>query len=404
MMRKFILKQRSFNIFTICQHFASSCEPCTDNVTKHMYLRATFKSHQDVASYLKDNILFNRNGIIAVNKPYALKRYTDDETASGRKKNITAASPSMSVADHVSLQQTLPYLATELGVEKLVVVKSPERYCSGVCVLATSVELKDKLIKLFTDDKKPHYNFAAICVGIPSVKEFKCKLGLTVKQNKLQSGSKKACLVEDWSKNSVLRGSVKQVKVHHKTISCTEDQTASLVQVLINRCGNHVVRVYLASRILAPLIGDNIYGSIVQTVAGIPVLVNMWNPVASQPQKLSKSLREKLQLGPLKNSVVPVHLHLTQIKLPRADDKCKDIVITANPDGHFMWTCEKLGLDMKTFDYNMFDNTNNYDNFAAGKNAQTTHDDRRCILGGENNIIYGDNGEAAGIATQSIVR
>lgn len=55
-------------------------------------------------------------------------------------------------------------------------------------------------------------------------------------------------------------------------------------QIRVDQRRHNACRVFAADYLLSPVLGDNMYGSRVQTVMGVPVSVNHFSDVANAPQ------------------------------------------------------------------------------------------------------------------------
>lgn len=61
-------------------------------------------------------------------------------------------------------------------------------------------------------------------------------------------------------------------------------------------------------------------------------------------QTLPDDTFSKLNLPDKAVEMIPCHLHLSKLRLFRFAKDNSDLVITAPPPDHFMWTCRQLGL------------------------------------------------------------
>lgn len=62
------------------------------------------------------------------------------------------------------------------------------------------------------------------------------------------------------------------------------------------------------------------------------------------PQILPDNVYSLLALPPMSSALIPCHIHLSEVILKQFNDDKSDLVLTATPPQHFMWTCSKLGL------------------------------------------------------------
>jgi 23S rRNA-/tRNA-specific pseudouridylate synthase len=88
-------------------------------------------------------------------------------------------------------------------------------------------------------------------------------------------------VVRKWSKCAMKRGEVKVFRVEHRTL-CKQN-LASLVEICPSATKWHFLRVYLA-HLLSPVLGDNLYGSRVHQVMGMPLGINPCSDAARGPK------------------------------------------------------------------------------------------------------------------------
>jgi hypothetical protein len=62
--------------------------------------------------------------------------------------------------------------------------------------------------------------------------------------------------VNTWSKNEVKRADVSLLRLHHKVLSSTSDESASLIEVCSSWNRAHCVRTFLAAKLLTPVLGE----------------------------------------------------------------------------------------------------------------------------------------------------
>lgn len=91
-------------------------------------------------------------------------------------------------------------------------------------------------------------------------------------------------LLKKWSVNSTKRGTVKVCKFKHQTLKTGTDNLSSLVEVSSSQKRYHCIRLFLASQLLSPVLGDNLFGSYVKSVMGVKVPVDHWSDAAHTQQ------------------------------------------------------------------------------------------------------------------------
>lgn len=120
---------------------------------------------------------------------------------------------------------------------------------------------------------------------------------------------------------------------------------ASLLEIKSSTSQWHAVRLFAATVLLSPILGDRIYGSRAQDVLGKYINVSPFTEAAHAPPELDKDLLQHLKLTRAKTLIIPAHVHLREMFLPWFRNKGNDITITAAPQPEFLWTCQQLQMD-----------------------------------------------------------
>uniref|UniRef100_A0A1B6DM60 Pseudouridine synthase RsuA/RluA-like domain-containing protein n=1 Tax=Clastoptera arizonana TaxID=38151 RepID=A0A1B6DM60_9HEMI len=329
----------------------------------HVYREISpWMSNRELAKDLIKHILFYENGLLVINKPYGVTfsrdgSYKPPKPEEKLKKMINhqeLESPIIKetyestgiVNDDLSLLKALPYIQEELGVDKLFIVKVPERYTSGIAILATekSVEEKVQLSILKSRYSKESVDtFQAVVIGKPRYNGGKIKLGLTLDVMK-GSKQKKPILLREWSNNAVKRGEVLLTTFSYQLLRESEDSRMTLVEIRCDRKKWHCVRLFCSNFLLTPVLGDNLYGGRVKNVMGVTLPVNHWSKVSEEPQKLSSEVLSILEVTKEDLKIIPTHLHLSKVILPHYDKKGLNLELVATPPDFFTWTCQKSSL------------------------------------------------------------
>lgn len=311
------------------------------------------------SKYLVDNIVYNNNGLLVINKPYGISfaghvRRNADPV---KKKNIiyhkelepvcikeTVTSTGVS-SDNFTLLNALPYICKELGYEKLLIGRVPEKFISGVAILVQDEKALNRLQESI-DRTKSLKDFTsiyhAVVTGCPNVERGNYKFGLSLD---IKGKQKHAVLLKKWSINSTKRGEVKVCKFKHRNLITGTDNLSSLLEVSASQKRYHCVRLFLASQLLSPVLGDNLFGGYAKSVMGVKVPVDHWSDTANAPPRLPEELLTLLDLRKHEQAKIPVHLHLSRFSLLWYEKKNEELVLEAPPPSSFQWTCQKLGLE-----------------------------------------------------------
>ncbi|KAI5734888.1 hypothetical protein M8J77_011648 [Diaphorina citri] len=280
---------------------------------------------------LTNNAIYFDSHILVLNKPYGLKRqHVLSKSPSFIKLNPAAAS-----LDEYSLKDAIPALCEIYHTPQLTIVKCPDRYMSGITVLASSDKVAAKFDKCIRCARSEFLfpKYQAVCVGTPKVREKKHVLGIVMEERKDLNikdrfNEKRMVFVNTWSKNEVKRADVSLLRLHHKVLSSTSDESASLIEVSSNWNRAHCVRTFLAAKLLTPVLGDHIFSARVKYVFDKPVLGDLWN-FDHHMQYLPAKLKEKLKVRRKGEELtIPEHIHLSQLTLPGYYRDQQNLVLT----------------------------------------------------------------------------
>ncbi|XP_039290877.1 mitochondrial mRNA pseudouridine synthase RPUSD3 [Nilaparvata lugens] len=354
-----------------------------NTLDNHVYDRVIpWKSNRELADYLCENIVYDSEGLIVLNKPYGVSFSKDGlnwqniaERSKGFKPVIKHRVPKVANPDDVletnrgfirddviNLKAALPFIEDKInGGQPLRVVRVPEKYTSGVSLLARHEKLELKIKKCLARSKalrEPVDSYLAIVTGEPIIKRlenFTIGVKLEFSENKKQ---KKPALTKTYSKNELQRSLVKATTVHSNLLSMGVDEDsgdalASLVQLETGIKRWHFVRLFLATHLLAPALGDHLFGARVKKVMGEMLLVDQWSQAAATgKQKLDRRLLDRLDLTEGSEMYIPTMIHHSSVILEGFQGKKTDSQFTlqAKPPQHFLWTAERLALEVPRCD------------------------------------------------------
>ncbi|XP_066902065.1 mitochondrial mRNA pseudouridine synthase RPUSD3 isoform X2 [Halyomorpha halys] len=293
------------------------------------------------------------------NHPFKISSYKSYELAEELCKNIVYNDnvvfnkpPGVSLGQNTELKEGLtfdavrPHLLKSLNCQELFPAKVPERYASGVAIYCKNQLMLNRVQKCLRSMKGTRHLaefYDCVVIGQPSTPEGNFEGGITVatpKDGRKQKGIK---FVTEYSKIKVRNGEIKPVKLEHSTLS--ESEYASRLMISTTTRKLHSVRVYAATEIVSPILGDHVFGRFVRYVLRKPVLIDQFSPVAQQAQKLPPDLLSKLELSSRNDIEIPLHLHLCRVQLKNFLGKNEHLEFRAKPPDFFIWTCEVLHLN-----------------------------------------------------------
>lgn len=253
-----------------------------------------------------------------------------------------------------TLEDLVPELRHLLNKPELVLGRSTEKLTSGPAIFCDNPATAERLTKRVASSKLHFdtlYKYHIISVLPPLLDTRQPskveRIGITIKRG-FDTEVGTPVLLRHYSRNSVKRRYVVSVHVQAQLLKYgLSDAGGYLVEVNTSAVRHNFLRVFLADK-LAPILGDNLYSSRVQTVKGVPIKVDPSHCVAGQtPQKLSASLRECLNLKREEDSLmVPLHVHLRSYKLRGwiAGNRRAVLEIEAPYPDYYQWTCKQLGI------------------------------------------------------------
>ncbi|KAF8764860.1 Mitochondrial mRNA pseudouridine synthase like protein [Argiope bruennichi] len=314
--------------------------------TKNIHCYRTlfpFDNLTELAEHLVSSIVYNKNGLIAINKPFGIKIHSHDKPGTRSKDGQRFLIPSIPECD-LTIEGALRELQERLNVPSLTILKSAERYTSGIVLLSTDEHTSNAVKKSFNKakfQKVPHFVHWALTLGYPGLNYKKEKVG--IKFLELENEEKKQpIIIQDPSKKACLQKRVFPVHVEYRVLSVNKDLQTSLVEIASSSLKYHFVRIYASSQICS-ILGDIMYCNRMNTVLGVPVKVQIEHSHAFDSPPLPEKMTKALNLPKGATcSVMPTMLHLRSIFLPSF--KGEDLTIVANLPHHFQWTAEQLKL------------------------------------------------------------
>ncbi|XP_037776597.1 mitochondrial mRNA pseudouridine synthase Rpusd3-like [Penaeus monodon] len=236
------------------------------------------------------------------------------------------------------------FFFTSLYYFKCWLTFSPHRWSSGLILLSTNPNVTEKVKKCFRSSQalqQPHMTYWAVTCGMPKPVTVAKKVPFGLEY--VPNTGHVPVIKKAYTKADIKRGKMKLAIVEHVTKVFSKESDMSLVEVNVHVTKNHFLRVWLAYS-YSPVLGDHFYGGRVKAVAGKKVLVDVQNLTSYVPQTLPNDTFSRLNLLDKAVEMIPCHLHLTKLRLSRFKKDNSDLVITAPPPDHFMWTCRQLGL------------------------------------------------------------
>ncbi|XP_792877.2 mitochondrial mRNA pseudouridine synthase RPUSD3 [Strongylocentrotus purpuratus] len=287
------------------------------------------KDEEAVLHYLKKNIVYQQDGIVAINKPPGLgvsgKVNEDDESSP-----LTLSSMMSQVADFTDC----PSAEIAQGLEK---------EASGLLLLAENRMAAKKLqskIKEARNRRQFIKTYRSIVCGIPETKIGVSKMYLG---SDVIGGINMTVGRHNPSGRQIRDGDVWSAETKYRVISENKELGCAFIELQPLRVKRHQLQVQMVND-LCPILGDHTYSHQVQTILGKPILMDPHQALGVHNiQVLSPGIRKALAMTRPQVSLLPLFLHLHHVVLPEWAGH-QDVTITAPLPSHFTRALKELGL------------------------------------------------------------
>lgn len=288
-----------------------------------------WKSVTEFSEDILANIIFNKDGLVAINKPYGIRR---------GEGNHPYGIPN---AVKYTLEDAVPYISKQLGYPSLTIFKCPEIYMSGVTLLTanTKVERAVQVSIIRNNFLSPKY--WVVTRDGPTELEGKHRLAMKIiRRPDCERG--KAVIVTSWSQNEQKLGKVKLLSTEFKVLSRSIKDLCSLVEISSSTKRWHAIRLYASTFLYCPILGDNFCGSLVHKVGNSYVKIDPFLKGVETLPKLDGRILKLLNVRPEQQKIIPAHIHLRKMVLPYFFGD--NLTIEAPLMPSFDWTCRQLEL------------------------------------------------------------
>ncbi|XP_034949055.1 mitochondrial mRNA pseudouridine synthase RPUSD3-like [Chelonus insularis] len=306
------------------------------------------KSHF-IKSIIEKHVIYNWDGLVAVNKPYGISARIDRNLV----KNTEYQSGIHNEVKY-TITDALPQLADELKYDSLTIVRCPEKFTSGIVLLSATDKIKKAVEKALERAEKLRLiprTYWTVTRRVPvstenEEKEERLAMRLVISPDKKNV---MPVIIKRWSHNEQKRREVKILNIQYKVLCNSTLNLASLVEIKSSTTQWHAIRLYAATELLSPILGDRIHGSRAQDVMGRFMKMNPFVEAAHVIPQLDRNLLKILRVTQGKSMMIPVHVHLREIFLPSFLRKGNDIEIKAPLHPEFLWTCRRLKFKEEIF-------------------------------------------------------
>uniref|UniRef100_A0A131XIM0 Uncharacterized protein n=1 Tax=Hyalomma excavatum TaxID=257692 RepID=A0A131XIM0_9ACAR len=315
---------------------------------KHVYSNLyPWKSKGEFVRELAASIFYNQDGLIALSKPYGVP-VTLDFSREGRPRSMLKQRLHVSGLGEspYSLEDALEGLAVRLNVDHIVIVKSTERYASGVAILASNERATQSVQKAVLRAKPmqiPYTTAWVIAKGYPARDEVKEKVAMRLVS--LDDSEKRVEVLREFSKTAVKNNLVKTVLTECRTLKKNTSIAMSLLEVATSNVHKSFFRAYVAS-LASCVMGDlSPNACLTKYHQGRPLVLSPMAAASARPQPLPDAVCKQLGVSNSHQQIVPAMVHYRSILLPSYHGKDQHLLLRdPTLPKHFSWTLERLGL------------------------------------------------------------
>ena len=295
-------------------------------------------SQAALTAHLFSNIVYHepekdKHGLVVLNKPHGLPLHRSEDSA-------------------YSLTSSLKSLADMMEVKTLKVIKTVDRWSSGITVLGTqentletfkktSIKMKAQrmLASSYLCLAKGHSNMNR--TETVQVKLVDCPHVANPVVGSMHKEPQITRTISSPYQN--MRDQAKRVHVHCSTICNSSKVDASLVRLEPSSVGNHFIPVYLADSSF-PLLGDPLYDYRTRTLMGHKVKLTTAYTESKRCQVLPPSMLDLMGLRKGEEWEVPRMVHHHRLHLWDWLGKDTHVTVFAPPPEFFSRTCHTLGI------------------------------------------------------------
>ena len=149
-----------------------------------------------------------------------------------------------------------------------------------------------------------------------------------------------------WSNLEMKRQDVKLLNIEYKVLSNSTNNLSALIEIKSSTTKWHAIRLFAATKLHSPILGDRIHGSRMQNIMGTFMTVNPFVAAVDKSPRINQKLLDLLNLSSATQDIIPVHIHLRKQELPWYYGHRQDLTIEAPLTPEFAWTCEALDLKL----------------------------------------------------------
>ncbi|CAG2112005.1 unnamed protein product [Medioppia subpectinata] len=309
--------------------------------------------------YLADQVVYFDRQLLAISKPWGVGIHRPQATITDKNGHL------LQMAYHGSprycIREALEPLAALMGVKRLTLVKSCERFTSGIILLAAdepTAARAQRCLRRSAALSAPAMQYLCVTKGWPTIEggqELTERVGIKLLELDELGDHKQPIIVPAPQLTKSMRQRrkpqadgmiVKPVLCRLKTLNVNKSYGVALVELSTNITKYSFIECYLANK-ASFVLGDTRFSRQVQHIMGTPMSIKPTKMNYSQDiEPLADNILKRL--GVKTNGQIPVLVHHHRLTLPYYFSKKgkQDLVIECPklPD-HFQWTLQRLALN-----------------------------------------------------------
>ncbi|XP_065288238.1 mitochondrial mRNA pseudouridine synthase RPUSD3-like [Dermacentor albipictus] len=315
---------------------------------KHVYRNLyPWKSKGEFVRDLAGSIFYNQDGLIALSKPYGVPLSFNFHKG-GRSQSMLKQRLHVSGFGEspYSLEDAIEGLAVHLNVDQIIIIKSAERYASGVTILASNERAAQSARKAVLRAKPmqiPYTTAWIIAKGYPVRDEVKEKVAIRLVP--VNESEKRVEVLREFSKTAAKTRLVKTVLVECKMLSKNTSMAMSLLQVAASNVHKSLLRAYVAN-LASCVMGDlSPNACLTKYHQGRPLVLSPMAAASAKPQPLPDAVCKQLGISNTQQQIVPAMVHYRSLLLPWYHGRDQHLLLSdPTLPRHFSWTLETLDL------------------------------------------------------------
>ncbi|XP_052062677.1 mitochondrial mRNA pseudouridine synthase RPUSD3-like isoform X2 [Mytilus californianus] len=331
------------SVRTLCRHqvkkvmhrtYESQTNGKSDGVLDYyVKLRDILTNKETLVDHLRQNVLFEDDHLVAINKPAGLPMKAEKTSQMDAR-----------LIDNFSLYQVIEDLRHHFNSPDMNLALPLPRNHSGIVVFGKNKVITKSIADKFYmayGNKQLHQQFHLLCIGNSENLSEEIKQ-IFLKKKEIQ-GKLEPIEVNKLSVSERKKG--QGMICTYKTRILSKRLESGFVELMTNTSKWDCCELLMTQN-LAPILGDNTYSNRVAPLLGQLVCVDP-ELADKGPQKLPKEVSDQLGISTENMLKMPLHLHRSRVELLKfPTKKSEPMTFFADLPEYFKTTLELLKLDV----------------------------------------------------------